>query len=63
MEMSKTPKCNTCHHAIFDTLWGEYKCPFLIKPYNVSCEGIVDCKLYKKGTPKDSKRGEDLDNE
>lgn len=63
METPKTSKCRTCHHSIFDNLWGEYKCPFLIKPYNVSCEGIVDCKLYKKGTPKDSKRGEDLDNQ
>lgn len=61
MEIPKTPLCNTCHHAIFDTLWGEYKCPFFIKPSGDYIEYIADCKLYKKGTPKDSKRGEDLD--
>lgn len=61
MKTPETPKCNTCHHAIFDTLWGEYKCPFLIKPHTVSEEGVVDCKLYKKGEYKISRRGEDLD--
>lgn len=45
--------CTTCGNAIFDTVFGEYKCSisktYVRTPLNVRCEN------YKEGKPMDSK--------
>lgn len=45
--------CTTCGNAIFDTVFGEYKCgiskTYVRTPLNVRCEN------YKEGKPMDSK--------
>lgn len=45
--------CTTCAKAIFDKIFGEYKCSvsktYVRTPLNVRCEN------YKEGKPKDSK--------
>lgn len=42
-------KCETCSNAIFDSLFGEYKCALKqIKIYK-----DFDCKDYKNGEPKE----------
>ena len=52
--MNEYTLCKTCAHALFVEHWGEYKCEKLgIRIYPEL--GIVDCKHYKEGTPKDSK--------
>lgn len=41
--------CAFCSKAVFDDLWGEYKCSERgVKIY----EDVAKCDLYKKGTPK-----------
>lgn len=42
--------CKTCSNAIFDPVWGEYKCS--IK--HVYTSESVDCPDYKKGNPKET---------
>lgn len=44
-------KCKECVHAIFDPLFGEYKCEVL-KTTAPGPFGVVGCKDYKKGEPK-----------
>lgn len=52
--------CKTCSKAIFDSLWGEYKCPERnITMYKLRDE--KDCAFYVKGTPKDSKENEEVE--
>lgn len=49
--------CETCLNAIFNELWGEYKC----KVYQHTVyfpEELTGCKDYKKGTPSISKDDE-----
>lgn len=45
--------CTTCGNAIFDTVFGDYKCSiskaYVRTPLNVRCED------YKEGKPVDSK--------
>ena len=46
--------CSTCEYAIFDELWGEYKCK--IRQQRVYKPGKnIPCEWYKKGTPTESK--------
>lgn len=50
--------CETCEHAIYDALWGEYKCEITgLTTYSTDYNKmLVDgCKDYKNGTPKESK--------
>ena len=47
-------KCSECVHAIFDPLWGEYKCEIL-KTVAPGPSGVIGCKDYKKGQPKVTK--------
>lgn len=47
--------CNTCSNAVFEALWGEYKCGLNQVTYN----NLVVCGDYKKGQPQDSKKNED----
>lgn len=46
-------KCSNCEKAIFDAVWGEYKCS-VYERLATKME-IVNCKAYKKGSPKQSK--------
>lgn len=45
--------CVNCEHAIFDEVWGEYKCR--IKEHVVYNYEHVGCDSYKKGTPTPAK--------
>ena len=46
--------CKTCANAIYDALWGEYKCS--IKGRRIyEPEKEIDCVIHKPGTPKESK--------
>lgn len=51
-------KCETCAHALFDKLYGEYKCSksqlIVYDPANAE-----DCLEYKEGAPKTSKQHEE----
>ena len=49
--------CGTCKNAIFDALWGDYKCG--IKKRNVYDE--VSCPEYSKGVPQGSKDDDDYE--
>lgn len=42
--------CPTCSHAIFDALWGIYKCSK--KTRSVSAEIDDSCNDYKEGKPR-----------
>lgn len=48
-------KCGTCANAIFDALWGEYKCSVRERVI-FAHEVYKDCEYYKPGEPKESKR-------
>lgn len=52
--------CKTCKHAIFDPLWGDYKCSEKQRCVTVF-ELHKGCKEYVEGTPKDSKETEGKD--
>lgn len=54
-------KCTACENAIFDPVWGEYKCSK--KQRNVKPELDADCPDYKEGKPKESKVVETLPKE
>lgn len=57
--MSKK-NCTTCANAIFDALWGEYKCKlYQHRIYN--SEAIISCVDYKKSTPTESKKNKESD--
>lgn len=43
--------CETCANAIFDEVWGEYKCIVLGHVID-DLDEIVDCSAHKKGKPK-----------
>lgn len=47
-------KCETCSKAIFDELWGEYKCS-VIKVRATDEQLKNGCEEYKKGEPGISK--------
>ena len=45
--------CINCGNAIFDELWGDYKCSVYKRA--VHDHEHVGCKQYQEGTPKKSK--------
>lgn len=45
--------CKNCAHAIFDQLFGDYKCD--ITQSSVQTHFTVDCPDYEKGEPTISK--------
>lgn len=46
--------CLTCENAIFDELWGEFKCK--VREHRVYQPlGTKTCDHYKKGKPTESK--------
>lgn len=45
--------CQTCSHAIFDPIWGEYKCEVKKRYIKNDAESLT-CRDHKKGTPKQS---------
>lgn len=45
--------CVNCGNAIFDEIWGDYKCS--IYKRHVYDHEIVGCKHYNKGEPKRTK--------
>ena len=50
--------CKTCSKAIFDSLWGEYKC-IVRGIYMYKLRDEKNCAFYVKGTPKDSKENKE----
>lgn len=54
-------KCSECMHAVFDPLWGEYKCKVL-KTVAPGPSGVIACKDYKKGKPEKTKAMSKEDN-
>ena len=51
--------CPRCSHAIFNALWGTYKCS--IKKRNIHSEIDEPCSDYKFGTPKMSLANEEYE--
>lgn len=49
--------CTTCENAIFDELWGEYKCKVRQTTIPILLDS-TECSDYKKGTPEMSKEKE-----
>ena len=47
-------KCKTCSKALYNELWGEYKCSET-KLYIYNPKLVEDCQGYKKGEPGKSK--------
>lgn len=45
--------CKTCEHAVFDPLWGEYKCT--VKEHYIYGDVDHECPDHKEGTPAISK--------
>lgn len=50
--------CKTCKNAIFDPLWGLYKCGVL-KRTMINPDAKELCRHYKEGTSTDSKQHEE----
>jgi hypothetical protein len=46
--------CTNCANALFDEVWGEYKCKEVCHVI-YDTDGQVDCIYYKKGKPGISK--------
>lgn len=46
--------CTTCANAIFDNVFGEYKCR--ISKKSIRAPLNVKCKDYKEGKPKESEK-------
>ena len=51
-------KCKTCKHALYDEVWGEYKCR-LSRYVRYPKDAMQKCDDYEKGTPETSKRSYD----
>ena len=49
--------CTTCEHAIFDALWGDYRCMKRETKVYILL-GPDECVDYNKGTPGESKLNE-----
>lgn len=47
-------KCMTCGKAIFDPLWGDYKCSVYQHTIYLP-DKVEDCPEYREGTPTESK--------
>lgn len=53
-------KCSTCENAIFDALWGAYKCS--VRQHSILFPDLYeDCEHHKNGTPKESKANADYE--
>lgn len=52
--------CTTCEHAIFDALWGEYRCAVRGTRLYIMLDSS-ECSDYNKGTPGESKLNADYD--
>lgn len=50
--------CGNCTYAVFDDVWGEYKCAAL-EHVIYDIDAYTNCKLYEKGEPKESKETRD----
>lgn len=50
--------CRDCKHAIFDDVWGEYKCAEH-EQVIYDLDEYSGCKVYEKGEPKESKENRD----
>lgn len=46
-------KCASCEYAVFDEIFGEYKCK--VRQMRVYKPSTNMCEWYKKGTPTKSK--------
>lgn len=46
--------CTTCANAVFDPLWGEYKCKVRKTTVYILLDS-TECRDYKNGTPEKSK--------
>lgn len=46
-------KCETCKNAIFDPVWGEYKCR--VRHQRIYKPPMDICEWYDKGEPTESK--------
>ena len=47
-------KCTTCKKAVFDPLWGEYKCSVYQHTIYLP-DKVEECPEYKQGEPKETK--------
>lgn len=54
--MSKFSKCSECSNALFDPIWGEWKCKVT---ENFVYYPVFNCENYKEGTPDKSMISED----
>lgn len=54
--------CETCGNAIFDSIWGQYKCGKRKRTVNIVMDAD-ECKYYKKGEPKPSAESKLYDEE
>lgn len=43
-------KCKTCAKALYNELWGEYKCT-VTQHYMYALSPMKECSGYKQGTP------------
>lgn len=48
--------CKTCEKAIFDEIWGDYKCK--VDEIIHDPDKKMDCENYKPGSPTMSKKAE-----
>lgn len=46
--------CRNCGNAVFDPVWGEYKCT-VYEHVIYDLDNYLDCKSYEKGEPTESK--------
>lgn len=47
-------KCKTCKHALYDEVWGEFKCR-LSRHVHYPKDAMASCSNYVKGDPEKSK--------
>ena len=48
--------CRNCSNALFDDIWGEYKCKIDKKKHSLDGQLVgAKCSYHKKGTPEIAK--------
>lgn len=52
--------CTTCKHAVFDALWGEYRCAVRGTRLYIMLDSS-ECTEYKKGAPAESQLNKDYE--
>ena len=57
-DVEKT-QCTTCANAVWDPVWGEYKCTSL-KHVIYRPENFENCIYYLKGIPKESRDSNEI---